>query len=149
MYDGVVVDVSTSVPAPSPVPEVLWPRPLHTAIRPVPSFTKLSKYGNGRLRYAFWMAATIAVRQRENSFREKLERYIRRDPLSADRKRMAYVAVAAKMARVIHGVIKSGIQYRCFHEAVAPGRRAVSVGRRDRKDLVDNIPTFHLVEISF
>jgi transposase len=48
--------------------------------------TKLSKYGNARLRCAFWMAATIAVRQTENSFRDKFERYIRRDPASADRK---------------------------------------------------------------
>jgi len=90
--------------------------------------TKLSKYGNGRLRCALWMAATIAVKQRENSFREKFERYIRKDPLSADRKRMAYVAVAGKMARVVYGIIKSGTEYRCFHEVAAPSGRAVSVG---------------------
>ena len=90
--------------------------------------TKLSKYGNARLRCALWMAGTIAVKQRENSFREKFERYIRKDPLSADRKRMAYVAVAAKMARVVYGIIKSGTEYRCFHEAAAPSGRAVSVG---------------------
>lgn len=47
------------------------------------------------------MAAIIAVKQRENSFQEKLERYIRKDTLSADRKRMADVSVAAKMARVV------------------------------------------------
>jgi transposase len=40
--------------------------------------TKLSKYGNARLRCAFWMAATVAVRQTENSFRDKFERYLRR-----------------------------------------------------------------------
>jgi transposase len=90
--------------------------------------TKLSKYGNARLRCAFWMAATIAVRQTENSFRDKFERYLRRDPASADRKRMAYVAVAAKMARVTYGIIKSGTDYRCFHEAAAPSGRAASVG---------------------
>ncbi len=90
--------------------------------------TKLSKYGNARLRCAFWMAATIAVRQTENSFREKFERYLRRDPASADRKRMAYVAVAAKMARVTYGIIKSGNDYRRFHEAAAPSGRAASVG---------------------
>ncbi len=61
--------------------------------------TRLSKYGNARLRCAFWMAATIVVRQTENSFCDKFERYLRCDPTSADRKRMAYVAVAAKMAR--------------------------------------------------
>ena len=90
--------------------------------------TKLSKYGNARLRCAFWMAATVAVRLRENSFRDKFERYLRRDPASADRKRMAYVAVAAKMARVAHGIIKSGTEYRCFHEAAAPSGRAASPG---------------------
>ena len=90
--------------------------------------TKLSKYDNARLRCAFWMAATIAVRQTENSFRDKFERYLRRDPASVDRKRMAYVAVAAKMARVTYGIIKSGTDYRCFHEAAAPSGRAASVG---------------------
>ncbi len=39
-----------------------------------------SKYGNAHLRCALWLAATITVKQRENSFREKLERYIRKDP---------------------------------------------------------------------
>ncbi len=112
--------------------------------------TKLSKYGNARLRCAFWMAATIAVRQTENSFRDKFERYLRRDPTSADRKRMAYVAVAAKMARVTYGIIKSGTDYRCFHEVAAPSGRADSArGRRGREDLVDNVPAFHLVEILF
>jgi transposase len=33
--------------------------------------THLSKRGNARLRGAFWMAATIAVRMRQNSFRRK------------------------------------------------------------------------------
>lgn len=90
--------------------------------------TKLSKYGNARLRCAFWMAATIAVRQTENSFRDKFERYLRKDPMSADRKRMAHVAVAAKMARVTYGIIKSGTEYRCFHEVAAPSGGAASVG---------------------
>ncbi len=53
----------------------------------------------------------MAVRLRENSFRDKFERYLRRDPASADRKRMAYVAVAAKMARVAHGIIKTGTDF--------------------------------------
>ena len=88
--------------------------------------TKLSKYGNARLCCAFWMAATVAVRQTENSFRDKFERYLRRDPLRADRKRMAYVAVAAKMARVAHGIIRTGTDFRCFHEAAAPSGRAAS-----------------------
>ncbi len=88
--------------------------------------TKLSKYGNARLRCAFWMAAGVAVRLRENSFRDKFDRYLRRDPASADRKRMAYVAVAAKMARVAYEIIKTGTDYRCFHEAAVPSGRAAS-----------------------
>ncbi len=35
---------------------------------------RLSKRGNARLRCAFWMAGTVAVRMRENSFRDKYER---------------------------------------------------------------------------
>lgn len=40
--------------------------------------TKLSKLGNARLRRAFWMAV-VAIRQRDNSFRSKFERYIAKD----------------------------------------------------------------------
>jgi transposase len=40
------------------------------------SRTKLSKYGNARLRRTFWMAAQVAARQRDNSFRDKLGRYV-------------------------------------------------------------------------
>src|SRR5262249_33592824 len=61
---------------------------------------RLSKRGNARLRFAFWFAATVAVRMRENSFRQKYERYIRIDPRNSDRKRKALTAVAAKMARL-------------------------------------------------
>lgn len=62
--------------------------------------TKLSKYGNARLRKAFWMAAQIAVRQKENNFRHKYRRYVQRDPDGKDIKRKALTAVAAKVARV-------------------------------------------------
>ena len=55
---------------------------------------QLSKRGNARLRYAYWLAAVSAIRQRENSFRYKYERYIRKDPDNADLKRKARVAVA-------------------------------------------------------
>jgi transposase len=82
--------------------------------------TRLSKRGNARLRQAFWMAATIAIRQRENSFRRKYENYIRRDPTNADLKRKAYTAVAAKMARVAYALVKHQTQYRCYHEAAIP-----------------------------
>ncbi len=50
---------------------------------------QLSKRGNARLRYALWMAAVSAVRMRENSFRDKYQRYIARAPEDADLKRKA------------------------------------------------------------
>lgn len=45
---------------------------------------QLSKRGNARLRLAFWMAGQVAVRLRENSFKDKYERYIRANPGDAD-----------------------------------------------------------------
>jgi transposase len=97
--------------------------------------SRLSKRGNARLRAAFWMAASVAVRMRENSFRTKFERYMRSDPGSADRKRKAYVAVAAKVARVAYALIRSGVDYRCFHEAAVPS------GRTRSARAVEAIPT--------
>jgi len=88
--------------------------------------SRLSKRGNARLRAVFWMAASVAVRMRENSFRAKFERYMRSDPGSADRKRKAYVAVAAKIARVAYALVRSGADYRCFHEVAVPGGRTRS-----------------------
>jgi len=81
---------------------------------------KLSKRGNARLRFAFWFAATVAVRMRENSFREKYERYVQPDPLNADRKRKALTAVAAKMARVAYSLVKHQASYRCYFETSLP-----------------------------
>lgn len=88
--------------------------------------THLSKRGNARLRYAFWMAGTVAIRMQQNSFRRKFEDYIRPDPQNADRRRKAYTAVAAKMARVAYAVITTGIDYRRFPEATRPGGRIPS-----------------------
>jgi transposase len=88
--------------------------------------THLSKRGNARLRCAFWMAATIAVRMQQNSFRRKYDDYMRPDPLNADRKRKAYTACAAKMARVAYTIVKTGIDYRRFPEAARPGGRIPS-----------------------
>ena len=85
--------------------------------------TRLSKFGNARLRRALWMASQVAIRQRENSFRDKFERYIARDRHNADLRRKALVAVTAKMARVVHAVIKSGTDYRPFFEGAVPGGR--------------------------
>ena len=82
--------------------------------------TRLSKRGNARLRYAFWMAANRAIMMNENSFRAKYERYIKDDPCNADRKRKARTAVAAKMARVAFSVVKHGATYRPYHESGIP-----------------------------
>ena len=86
----------------------------------------MSKRGNARLRYAFWMAGTVAIRMRQNSFRRKFEDYVRPDPANPDRRRKAYTAVAAKMARVVYAVITTGTDYRRFPEAMRPGGRIPS-----------------------
>jgi len=77
---------------------------------------KLSKRGNARLRMAFWMAAQVAIRQRENAFRQKYDRYVRANPLDADLRRKALTAVAAKMARVAYALVKHSLPYRQFFE---------------------------------
>lgn len=83
--------------------------------------TRLSKRGNTRLRYAFWMAANRAIMMNENTFRAKYERYIKNDPYNADTKRKGRTAVAAKMARVAYAVVKHGSTYRPYHESGIPG----------------------------
>ena len=88
--------------------------------------THLSKRGNARLRYACWMAGAVAVRMQQNSFRRKFEDYMRSDPLNKDRRRKAYTAVAAKMARVVYAVVTTGSDYRRFPEATRPGGRIPS-----------------------
>ena len=80
----------------------------------------LSKRGNRRLRMAFWMAGVVAVRQRENTFRDKYERYIRSNPNDPDLKRKALTAVAAKMARVAYALIKTEASYRRFRDEELP-----------------------------
>ena len=85
--------------------------------------TKLSKFGNARLRRVLWMAGQVAIRQRENSFRDKFERTIARDRHNADLRRKALSAITAKMARVVHAVIKSGADDRPFFEGPVPGGR--------------------------
>jgi len=61
------------------------------------------------------MAAQIAIRQRENSFKDKYQRYIAKDRDNKDLKRKAYTAVAAKMARVGYSIIKHDTDYRPFY----------------------------------
>ena len=80
------------------------------------SALKLSKRGNSRLRYAFWLAANSAIRMRENSFRYKFERYIKTNGDSADTRRKAYTAVAVKLARVAHSTVKNDLDYHGYHE---------------------------------
>src|SRR5271170_3942144 len=95
------------------------------------SQSHISKYGNARLRTALWMAAQTAVRMRENSFRRKFDNNVRGNPLDADLRRKAYTAIAAKLARVIFGLIKSGADYRPFFEhkfQVEEPSRAGAVG---------------------
>jgi transposase len=81
---------------------------------------QLSKRGNARLRLAFWLAGQVAIRQRENSFRDKYARYVSADPTDADLKRKALTAVAAKMARVVYSIIKKNQPYRRFFEQSLP-----------------------------
>jgi transposase len=85
--------------------------------------TKLSKRGNARLRRTLWMAAQVAIRQRENGFRAKFERYVAKDRDDPDLRRKAFTAITAKMARVVHAIIKSGVDYRPFVEGPVPGGR--------------------------
>jgi transposase len=72
---------------------------------------RLSKRGNARLRYALWQAALSAARMRENPFRDKYQRYVATAPDDADVKRKARTAVTAKMARVVHALVKTNCLY--------------------------------------
>lgn len=93
--------------------------------------SKLSKRGNARLRRTLWLAAQIAIRQRENSFRDKFERYIAKDHANLDLRRKAFTAITAKMARVVHAIIKSGVDYRPFVEGPVPGGRTSVLRSRE------------------
>jgi transposase len=85
--------------------------------------SRISKYGNARLRRTLWIAGQAAVLKPANSFRDKFERYITQDRHNPDLRRKAYTAVAAKMGRTIHAVIKSGEPYRPFFDGASPGGR--------------------------
>ncbi len=75
------------------------------------------------------MATTVAIRMNENSFQKKFSRYVKQDPANSDLKRKAYTATAAKMARVVYGLIKHQQNYRSYlEEAVMPGGRTRSHG---------------------
>jgi transposase len=85
--------------------------------------SKISKYGNARLRRTLWLASQAALLKPANGFRDKFERYVARDRNNPDLRRKAYTAIAAKMARTIHAVIKSGEPFRPFFEGVSPSGR--------------------------
>ena len=85
--------------------------------------SKISKYGNARLRRTLWLAGQTAVLKMAISFRDKFERYIAQDRHNPDLRRKACTAIAAKMARTIHAVIKSGEPYRPFFKGTSPGGR--------------------------
>ena len=87
--------------------------------------TKLSKYGNARLRRTFWMAGQVAIMQRANSFRDKFERHIAKDRHNADLRRKASTAIAAKMARTAYAIVKGGEPYRPFFEGTIHGGRTI------------------------
>lgn len=80
---------------------------------------RLAKRGNARLRCALWQAATVAIRMRENAFRDKYARYIAAAP-DADLKRKARTAVTAKLARVAYAVVKFSRPYRGRFEVGLP-----------------------------
>ena len=85
--------------------------------------SRISKYGNARLRRTLWMAGQTALLKRTNSFRDKFERSISKDRHNAHLRRKAYTAIAAKMAPTIHAVVKHGEPYRPFFEGGNPGGR--------------------------
>jgi hypothetical protein len=79
-----------------------------------------------------WMAATIASRMQDNSIRRKFDRYVGADPKNGDLRRRAYTACAAKMARLVYGLIKHETLYRSYFEensaVINPGGRTRSNG---------------------
>ena len=90
----------------------------------IASFWRLTDHDH-QAEYAIGRRA--GSRQRENSFRDKFERYFARDRDNPDLRRKAPTAITAKMARVVHAVIKSGSDYRPFFEGMVPGGRPPSV----------------------
>ncbi len=97
--------------------------PNSDAVRMFRGQSRISKYGNARLRRTLWMVGQTAVLERTNSFRDKVERYISKERHNAHLRRKAYTAIAAKMARTVHAVVNHGDPYRPFFEGVSPGGR--------------------------
>jgi transposase len=108
--------------------------------------TKLSKFGNARLRRALWMAGQVAIRQPNNSFRDKLQRYTARDRDNPDLRRKAFTAITAKMARV--ATPSSSAVPTTAPSSRRGGAKWANLSRhepsRRARDLVDNVRVFHL-----
>lgn len=86
--------------------------------------SKISKRGNPRLRSVFWQAARVAIDvNKENDFQYKYARYVKANPQNADLKRRARTATAAKVARVVFGLIKKNEPYRSNYERTTLGGR--------------------------
>lgn len=66
--------------------------------------TRLSECGNARLRRALWMAGQMAILQKTNSVRARIAKGRQNTHLRGK----AYTAIAARMARTGHGIIKRG-----------------------------------------
>ena len=126
------------------ISQVLRLGSLHRAIGPVSRDHTPVEAGNARLRYAFWMAGTVAIRMQQNSFRRKFDDYIRRDPHNADRRRKGLHGRGGQDGprRVRRGHHRHRL-------SPLPGsdetRREdpFARGRRGACDLVDNARTFH------
>lgn len=87
------------------------------------SSSAISKRGNARLRSALWIASTVAIKLRENTFREKFNRCVKTDPNNKDLKRKAYTAVTIKLARVLYFLIKNDTIYRPYFDgSILSGR---------------------------
>ena len=76
----------------------------------------------------FWQAAQIAIQQQENSFQKKYQRYLKTNSDTADNRRKARVAVAAKIARVAYSIVKSNAPYKPYFESALPGGKIPLIG---------------------
>jgi hypothetical protein len=65
----------------------------------------------------------VGPRSAVHEAREHYGRYVAKDPESKYLRRKALTAVAAKMARVAHAIVRSGTDYRPFFEQPVPSGR--------------------------
>lgn len=88
--------------------------------------SRISKYGNARLRRTLRMAGQTAVLKRANSFRDTFGRDISKDRHNAHLRRKACTATAAKMARTVYAVVNHGEPCRPFFEGGAQAEGPLS-----------------------